>query len=237
MSSSTDTSSAIIDPEFGRVSYRRVPNSRYVRIRLASDGTLRASLPLFASVKSIERLIETSRDELRKLMGTRHENRYQEGQKIGHSHTLRLTPNRSESLKHVVKGQVIHISYPASLSVESPSVQNEIREGVAKALRIESKAYLPRRLEYLSSQGGFSYARVRFAHQSGRWGSCSSTGTISLNIALMMLPFELIDYVLVHELAHTKQMNHSNSFWNLVGTYYPQYKSARKELKSYSPYL
>lgn len=238
MSLSTDaTSKAFIDAEFGRISYRRVSNSRYVRIRLATDGTLRASLPLFAPVKSIERLVDNSREDLRKLLGARQQNAYTDGQRIGHSHTLRLTPNRNQSLKQVVKGQIVHISYPSDRSPDSSPIQDIIREGVAKALRIESKAYLPRRLSFLAEQGGFSYQRVRFAHQSGRWGSCSSSGTISLNIALMALPFELIDYVLIHELAHTKQMNHSDSFWHIVSNYYPDYKAARKTLKSHNPYL
>lgn len=234
MSSSADV---FVDEEFGRIPYKRVANSRYVRIRLGTDGTLRASLPLFAPIKSIGKLVDSSRTELRRLVGNRVAHTYQDGQKIGHSHTLRFTPNRSHALKHVVKGQVVHISYPQELDQASPSVQEVVREGVAKALRTESKAYLPRRLAFLAQQGDFNYERVRFAHQSGRWGSCSSSGTISLNIALMALPLELIDYVLIHELSHTRQMNHSDAFWNIVGTYYPNYKAARKSLKLHSPYL
>jgi len=81
------------------------------------------------------------------------------------------------------------------------------------------------------------YSGVRFANQKGRWGSCSTAGVISLNVALMKLPEALIDYVLVHELAHTKHMNHSADFWDLVEQYYPEYRLARKELRDYSPYL
>ena len=98
-------------------------------------------------------------------------------------------------------------------------------------------AYLPRRLQYLADLGDFHYTKVRYGNAKGRWGSCSSQGVISLNVALMRLPKELIDYVLIHELSHTKHLNHSEAFWSLVETYYPDYKTARKELKSYSPYL
>jgi len=89
----------------------------------------------------------------------------------------------------------------------------------------------------LADEFGFSYERVRFSHASSRWGSCSSGGTVSLNITLMRLPDRLIDYVLIHELAHTKHMNHSAEFWAEVEKHDPGYKRHRKALKMFSPFV
>ena len=234
---STKTPHVYSDGEFGDISYRRLANARYVRIRLSTNGRLQATLPVMAPLSSLTRLIDNSREQLRRLTITTPENTYADGQHIGHSHTLQLVPNKNGIIKAVIAKQKIVISYPAEQLATSTEVQAVIRDYAAKALRRESKAYLPRRLQYLADQGDFSYQKVRFAHQSGRWGSCSSSGTISLNIALMNLPFELIDYVLVHELAHTKHMNHSPRFWATVEQFYPQYKNARKLLKNHNPYL
>jgi len=204
---------------------------------MTSTGQLRASLPLFAPLSSLGKLIDSSREELRKIASTSQDKTYVDGQLIGHSHGLQLIPNRNSILKGSLSHQKIIISHPYDVPASTAEVQSVIRQHVAKALRIESKAYLPRRLKHLAEMGEFEYQKVRFANQSGRWGSCSSSGTISLNIALMGLPFELIDYVLIHELAHTVEMNHSPQFWSLVETYYPDYKTARKALKTHNPFI
>jgi len=156
-----------------------------------------------------------------------------DGMQIGKSHTLLI--RSGSTLQAIRKGQRIHVAIPETIMRDDPKVSAVVRPVVIQALRIEAKSYLPKRLAYLASYGGYKYERVRFSHASGRWGSCSSQGTISLNIALMKLPFELIDYVLVHELAHTNEMNHSQEFWRLVETGDPEYIEHRRQIKQQTP--
>jgi len=106
-----------------------------------------------------------------------------------------------------------------------------------KKIRAKAKQFLPKRLDYLAKQHGFKYVKVSLRNQKTRWGSCSRAGNISLNIALVTLPPELIDYVLLHELNHTKYMNHSQQFWTKLTEICPNTKKYRKELKNYNSAL
>lgn len=83
-------------------------------------------------------------------------------------------------------------------------------------LRSRAKEILPERLQQLATRHGFRYSSVSLRDSHTRWGSCSSRGSISLSIYLVLLPDELIDYVLLHELCHTVEMNHSERFWALL---------------------
>lgn len=224
----------IHDEEFGKITIRRSARASQVKLRVGPDGTLRASLPLYAPTFLIKRLIKTSRHELRELMVQSSATTvYTPGMRIGKSHMLEVGLAQTLSVKRI--GQRIVAGLPAGASLGDPGVVKAIREVVQVALRVEAKSYLPKRLSYLAAQHGFHYSSVRFSHASGRWGSCSSQGTISLNIALMKLPFELIDYVLIHELAHTRHLNHSEAFWQTVASADPLYKEHRRALKQESP--
>lgn len=224
----------IQDEEFGKITIRRSARASQVRLRVAPDGTLRASLPLYAPTFLVKRLIKTSRQELRDLLHqSQPQTIYTDGMQIGKSHYLTVRPGLKLDASR--RGQQIIISLPEQLTLNDATVVRTIRDAVISALRVEAKSYLPKRLSFLAQKYGFHYERVRFSHASGRWGSCSSQGTISLNIALMKLPFELIDYVIIHELAHTRHMNHSPEFWQLVSAGDPEYKLHRRAIKLEQP--
>lgn len=92
-------------------------------------------------------------------------------------------------------------------------------------------AYIPERVKYFAEIIGVDYGRVTVRNQKTRWGSCSSKGNLNFNCLLMLTPVEIIDYVVVHELCHRKEMNHSKAFWNEVEKVFPEYRSAERWLK------
>jgi len=129
----------------------------------------------------------------------------------------------------------IFVEYPANQNITSEDIQNEIKLGIIKALRIEAKNYLPRRVEELSYLFSLKYNILFLKNLKSRWGSCSGRNNINLNIHLMRLPDELIDYVILHELAHTIHKNHGTRFWAKLEDVLPNSKIFDKQLRKYSP--
>lgn len=109
---------------------------------------------------------------------------------------------------------------------EEPLSMEDIHDLAEQALR-----EIPPRVEHWARQMGVTYGRVTIRNQRGRWGSCSSEGNLNFNCLLMLSPPEVLDYVIVHELAHRKQMNHSPSFWAEVEAVLPDYQEQVKWLK------
>lgn len=227
---------SIVDKEFGEIKIRKNKLARSVKLSVGVDGNLRASIPYYSPEFAVRRLVNGNRDEIRKMLATHNaKNSYQDGDLIGKTHTLFLRKFSGEEIKISNEGNQILVQIPQELAFENPLVQSEIRKTVSKILRKQAKAYLPRRIDFLAEKYGFSFEKLRFSHTGTRWGSCSSSGTISLNIALMNLPHHLIDYVIIHELCHTRQMNHSSKFWQEVEKYCPDYKKYVQEIKQFSP--
>ena len=227
----------ITDEEFGEIVVKKRSLAKTVSLKIAPDGRIQITMPPYAPLLAAKALIKTSRKQIRELVSQYREKlSYTENRQIGKSHNLLIQTTAKPSSVKIVGTQILAKINEAE-SVESAANQQLIRSKILAALRKEAKSYLPRRLSFLAKEHGFSFARSKITHSSSRWGSCSSSGTISLNIGMMNLPFELIDYVIIHELCHTKHMNHSTAFWNEVYKFDPQYKMHRNELKKYSPHI
>lgn len=128
----------------------------------------------------------------------------------------------------------MQIICPPDADFTEPELQEWLRKVIEEALRRNAKIILPPRLYALSIRHGLTYKSVKINSSSGRWGSCSARGSINLSYYLVLLPPHLIDYVLLHELAHTREMNHGERFWALLDKFTDGKALAlRNELKQY----
>lgn len=113
-----------------------------------------------------------------------------------------------------------------------PHLDQEVAALLRNWLKQRARSFLLPRVQGLARRHGFSHGRITVRNQKSRWGSCSATGNLSLNARLLFLSPEACDYVLLHELVHTRHLNHSPAFWARVAEVAPAYRQAMAELKA-----
>lgn len=106
-----------------------------------------------------------------------------------------------------------------------------LSEAEVRALGEKACQVILERVKHFAPIIGVTYGRITIRNQKSRWGSCSSKGNLNFNVGLMLVPPDVLDYVVVHELCHRLEMNHSTRFWNEVGKVIPDYKAKEKWLK------
>lgn len=200
---------------------RRRGTRRYI-LRLLDDGTLRVTVPWWGSQRGARAFVEAERAWVARQLARR-------AARV----PVRWAPGREvllDGARHAlaeVEGVVSLAGQPVASTLES----DVIRAGVLRLLRDRARDTLPVELMALAARHGVTVNRVSIRNQSSRWGSCARSGAISLNWRLVQTPPFVREYVLVHELMHRRQMNHSPKFWRLVAEACPRYLEARRWLR------
>lgn len=224
-----------VHQEFGPVTITKRRGSKSVRLRVTPDGTIKITLPPWVPYSAGLAFLEQKRAWVTSELGSRSAV-LEPGQMIGRDHILQFIPDdASVSCRVRTTTSAVRVHHPVSCSVYDHSVQAAAVRGSKKALQQQAEASLPNRLKQLSELTGLSYESVSIRQLKSRWGSCSSSKHVTLNYFLMVLPDALVDYVLIHELAHTQYMNHSRDFWNLVGTFIADVPAMRRQMRQYQP--
>jgi len=229
------------DKDFGDIEFVRNLRSKYIRVRILADG-LKVSLPGGATESEAIKFLDSKRKSIltkQKNLRIKKEN-----------HALELNFDTSiQTLTFVVsvkavertdifialKEGILTIEFPARGNLQSESAQKHCWNGINYFLRKEAKRLLPNRTKQLAGKFGFHYADVKIQSSKTRWGSCSRSRSINLSMYLMLLPSQLVDYVILHELCHTKEMNHSDKFWAWMDRVTEnKSKALRAELKQFN---
>jgi len=228
----------VIDvPGIGPVTFTRLPRSKAIRITVRPAG-VRVSLPRWspyaiavAFAQQHTAWIEEERQKLvRPLL--------KHGQKLGKLHTVQfqLQPLHAAGHVRVTPTQLI-IPYHTTENIIDHQVQSRAEKGALRALKKEAAVLLPPRLHALAETHGHSYGTVSIKQLKRRWGSCDAKKNIVLNMFLMQLSWQQIDYVLCHELAHTKHMDHSPAFWQELERMLPDARMIARRVRRIQPAL
>ena len=222
-------------PTIGKVSLYKRKGSRSVRLSIGHDGTIRVTLPSWLPYKTGLKFVQSKTswivDQQQNLKPD-----LKDGQAIGKTYQLEFQLDSSrQRLQTLLKNNLALVRIPKGLSTSDSQVQQAAQTISIKALRDEAEELLPTRLQALAQKHGFVFNSVRVRRLKSRWGSCDQHGNITFNLFLMQLPWELIDYVLLHELTHTKVMRHGKPFWDELTRYSPDARNLRKAILTHRP--
>ena len=224
----------IEDDGLGRLIIRVNSRARSLVFRTKSDA-IYVSVPPGATMKEVKQAIENLRAKLvasrKRLARPLIDLNYRIEAEF---FKLSLATGDKEQFFANSRLGEMQIICPASANFSDENLQGWLHKVIEESLRRNAKSILPSRLERLSKQCGLPYTNVKINSSQGRWGSCSARKDINLSYFLVLLPSHLIDYVLLHELCHTREMNHSERFWALLNQFTGGKALAlRKELKNY----
>mgnify|MGYP000908321937 CR=1 FL=1 len=207
----------------------RRKGTRSIRIAIKSDGTIRLSVPYMVSERQAPKFLESKTDWIQK-----HHKKpviLRPDDHIGKSNRIVFENVGSNDIKTRLGTNTITIKLPFDVSWDSPESQTAARKAAERALKKEAERLLPQRLHTIANQHGISYRSSAVKKLKSRWGSCDSHKNIVFNMYLIQLDWELIDYVILHELTHTVHQHHKIEFWSYLEQMLPDYKLRRKELK------
>jgi predicted metal-dependent hydrolase len=222
--------------EIGEVSFYKRKGARSIRLSVRSDGTIRVTMPHFTPYQAAVAFVHSHREWLQGQI--RVPAQLENAQAVGKQHRLQLIADFTldSPRSRVTKSGVI-VRYPAHLDASDIAVQKVAQAASIRAMRSEAEELLPARLADLAARHNFLYKSVSVKRLKGRWGSCDQDKNIVLNLFLMQLPWHLIDYVLLHELTHTRIMRHGPPFWQAMAQLDPSVSALRREMREYRPVI
>ena len=200
-------------PEWGLIRIAVNRRARQIIMR-AKKECIHITVPVFATQKDVERALATHGKKLKEQQ-TANTRIIRPGYIVGNGNfRIEVQEYKGEKFMWVESDSARILMCPEHTVYHN--IQEWMRKVMTNAIHEQAKKVLPQRLGQLAEEHGFKYNCCSVRNSHGRWGSCNGKGNISLSIYLVLLTDELIDYVLLHELCHTVEMNHGERFWAML---------------------
>lgn len=226
----------ISDKDFGKIHFVVRRSARNITMRVKEDG-LHVTTPPYRSITALLEAIAPFRERLRNVCSEVKPKPFDLNFSIeAECFRLKLETSPLKNFTVSMRDETVVIACPAHADFTTDRVQTLVKNAVMRAMRKKAEEYLPPLVQYWSSLFDLPYNKVTISKARSRWGSCSSKRDISLSFYLMLLPAHLMDYAILHELAHTREMNHGPKFWELLNQLTDGKALAlRKELRMHRP--
>ena len=220
----------------GSVIFSKNRLSKNIKISVKPDKSVLVSFPYYASRKSVIEFVQKNETWIQGQQSKIEArlNPFSEGSVFKTKHFTISFSQGFENKARKKEGNV----FLTVKDFSSSESQAFIERVIAEIYRFEAKNILPARLSKLAEQFGFSFNKVTIRNNKRNWGSCSSRNNKSLNLQMMKMPDNLIDYILLHELVHTEIKNHSPKFWEKLNQVTGnKARLLAKETRQYSTYI
>ncbi len=225
----------LIVPQIGEVVLTKRRGSRNIRLSINAAGQVRVGMPPWAPYEAGVLFVKRHQSWIHKQLLAHSPKQLTGGSRIGKLHRLAFINEPPANGLVEARLSSSKITIKTTLGSMNPAVQKKALRACEKALKQQSEVLLPRRAEAVSRKYNLPYSGLKIRKLTSRWGSCSGKKEITLSYFLIQLPWELIDYVILHELAHTIFHNHSRSFWAFMGESLPNLVDLRKQIKTHKP--
>lgn len=227
---------SFVIPDIGEIKLRKSARAKRIILKINHRGEPEVTVPKYVPYAIARSFVLSHTGWIKQQRHEKAPRTFTDGQIIGRQHTMSFQTNDQPAVTSRVQNSVVTIRHHSDLDYTAANIQAAAYKAATRALKKEAEAHLPELLHQLATKHGYQYASVSVKNMRTRWGSCSSSGVINLNIWLMQLPDELIHYVCCHELAHLHHPHHQSSFWQTVATMVPDYKELRSTLKQHHPH-
>ena len=220
----------------GLVNIVRKRGIRSMRLKVDNQGAIRLTLPWWVSAHIGLAFVLSKSDWINRQKIVIKFTPY-DHMEFGKSLLLRIETATTKRPSKRFDNTTLTVRLPEDLSISDEKANLFISKSITWALRVQAEEMLLPRIRRLADEHGFRYKSCSVKQLKARWGSCNSQADIILNLYLIQLPWEIIDYVLLHELNHTKHLYHGPVFWHALETVSPRAKKMRKLLQTYQPRL
>lgn len=228
------TKRILSDPDFGQLIIRSRRGARNYSFRVKEDG-VQITVPPQSRTAHVLEVLEGFREKLKVQFEQVRKRPIDFSYRIdAPCFKLKLIPSSGRLFTVKEVDEAYLIACPSDVDWEKKEVQGLLRAAILRALKKRAATYLPPLLEMWSRRFHLPYKKCRITGAKSRWGSCTTGKTISLSCYLMLLPPHLMDYVILHELTHTREMNHGPAFWQLLDSMTEgMAQHLRRELRGY----
>lgn len=225
--------------EIGPVTFNKKNTCKNLRITVKADNLVKVTMPYGFSLETALQFVNAKKGWIKKQIlknaaFKKEPSSFDESTVFNtNRHVLKIRKHENNTIKTSIDRNHINFFYPMHVDVNDARIQAAIKKAILITWQIEAREILPSLVAKLAAEHGIKYSSVKIRNNKTRWGSCSGSNNINLNIHLVRLPRHLCEYVIMHELTHIIHKNHGESFWKMLDKMTGNARGLDKELNSY----